>query len=101
MHCLFGSGVDTAERIVFAKDRPDGKSTIFMGDGDGTVNRRSLSACQRWIGQQRQRQVYAREFPKRDHMAVLKVSHGWTLPTTLRSLQRFQNVPKFGLDQYP
>lgn len=44
-----------------------------MGDGDGTVNVRSLSACTKWAIEQKQ-PVYVRAFPKRDHMAVLNVS---------------------------
>lgn len=44
-----------------------------MGDGDGTVNVRSLSACTKWAIEQKQA-VYVRSFPNRDHMAVLNVS---------------------------
>ncbi|KAL1378784.1 hypothetical protein pipiens_000529, partial [Culex pipiens pipiens] len=41
-----------------------------MGDGDGTVNRRSLEACQYWNGQQKQ-PVHLQEFPGADHMQIL------------------------------
>lgn len=70
LHCLYGTGVDTAERLVYTKSTPIGKATILMGDGDGTVNVRSLSACSKWATEQKQ-SVYIRPFPKRDHMAVL------------------------------
>lgn len=43
-----------------------------MGDGDGTVNVRSLAACSKWTKEQSQ-PVYVQDFPKRDHMAVLYV----------------------------
>jgi hypothetical protein len=43
-----------------------------MGDGDGTVNVRSLAACSKWVNEQPQ-SVYVQAFPKRDHMAVLYV----------------------------
>lgn len=62
--------METAERLVYAKSTPQGKATIIMGDGDGTVNIRSLSACTKWAGEQKQ-PVYVQPFPKRDHMAVL------------------------------
>ena len=44
-----------------------------MGDGDGTVNVRSLAACSKWTHEQSQ-PVYVQAFPKRDHMAVLYVN---------------------------
>lgn len=68
----FGTGVDTAERLVYSKSTPLGKATIIMGDGDGTVNVRSLAACSKWTKEQSQ-PVYVQAFPKRDHMAVLYV----------------------------
>ncbi|KAK4015285.1 phospholipase A2 group XV [Daphnia magna] len=70
IHCIFGTGVDTAERLVYTKSTPLGKATIIMGDGDGTVNVRSLAACSKWVNEQSQ-PVYVQAFPKRDHMAVL------------------------------
>lgn len=70
VHCLYGTGVDTAERLIYSKTTPTGKATILMGDGDGTVNVRSLSACTKWAIEQKQA-VYVRSFPNRDHMAVL------------------------------
>ena len=68
----YGTEVDTAERLVYSKPTPNGKATIIMGDGDGTVNVRSLAACSKWIKEQSQ-PVYVQAYPKRDHMAVLNV----------------------------
>ena len=62
--------MDTAERLVYPKTIQQGKVSILMGDGDGTVNVRSLSVCSKWASEQNQR-VVVQPFPKRDHMAVL------------------------------
>lgn len=48
----------------------DGKPTLINGDGDGTVNRRSLEGCMRWEKKQKQK-VYNRPLPKVDHMQIL------------------------------
>lgn len=57
-----------------------------MGDGDGTVNVRSLAACSKWINEQSQ-PVYVQAYPKRDHMAVLNVSI--PLSTNFHPTERF------------
>jgi lysophospholipase-3 len=49
IHCLHGSGVSTVEKMTY-KDVghfPD-KPTLENGNGDGTVNIRSLRGCLRW-----------------------------------------------------
>ena len=50
------------ESIRFSK-------TVFQGNGDGTVNYRSLVGCTRWADQQKQR-VTHHEFPGVDHLQV-------------------------------
>jgi hypothetical protein len=50
VHCLYGTKVDTVEKLVY-KDVsyfPD-KPNLTYGDGDGTVNIRSLKGCQDWV----------------------------------------------------
>jgi len=49
LHCLHGHEVKTVEHMDFkeTKDFPDNPS-LNMGDGDGTVNIRSLKGCLRW-----------------------------------------------------
>ena len=49
MFCLHGAGVATTERLVYAAGEFPGTdpSTILTGDGDGTVNLRSLTGCTR------------------------------------------------------
>lgn len=66
------------------------------GDGDGTVNRRSLEACKRWIPQQRQ-PVFVREFPGTDHMQVIQnqtaVKAIVDLIATINSGSNFPHLP--------
>ena len=49
VHCLYGTGVKTPENLTWAKGYfPDYQPTIIYGDGDGTVNIRSLRVCKQW-----------------------------------------------------
>lgn len=48
----------------------DGYPTLIYGDGDGTVNRRSLEGCVHWQTLQKQK-VYTKELPKVDHLQIL------------------------------
>lgn len=48
----------------------DGSPTLINGDGDGTVNLRSLEACKFWKDKQSQR-VYSQKFPNAEHMLIL------------------------------
>ncbi|KAM8717314.1 hypothetical protein ACLKA7_004076 [Drosophila subpalustris] len=51
LHCLYGDGVSTVERLQYKKDSIAGETPkLVMGIGDGTVNQRSLRACQHWSG---------------------------------------------------
>lgn len=71
LHCLFGSGFNTVESLNYEKTYDfSGKPTLVYGDGDGTVNRRSLEACRHWSSQQKQ-PIFMREFPGADHMTIL------------------------------
>ncbi|XP_054719504.1 phospholipase A2 group XV-like [Uloborus diversus] len=71
IHCLHGINVtNTVERLFFpAKKFPD-EPTIVYGNGDGTVNVRSLEACLRWQGQQKQK-IYHLPLNNVDHMNIL------------------------------
>lgn len=54
VHCLHGSGVPTLDTLVFGKGQfPDTYPASVNGDGDGTVNLRSLLGCLRWVGAQK------------------------------------------------
>lgn len=48
----------------------DGSPTLVNGDGDGTVNIRSLQGCQHWKKIQK-RNVYDKGFAGVDHMGIL------------------------------
>lgn len=43
---------------------------IVEGNGDGTVNTRSLMGCRYWRNATK-RSIYVREFPGIDHMGIL------------------------------
>ncbi|XP_015509870.2 phospholipase A2 group XV [Neodiprion lecontei] len=69
VHCLHGSKVGTVEKLSYGdlSDYPK----LVLGDGDGTVNSRSLEGCLHWQDKQKQK-IYHKEFPKVDHMQILK-----------------------------
>lgn len=71
VHCLYGIGEKTAESFTFAKGEfPDTQPQVTYGDGDGTVNVRSLEACNKW----NQRQAYnvtLKQYPAVNHNGVL------------------------------
>uniref|UniRef100_T1J256 Group XV phospholipase A2 n=1 Tax=Strigamia maritima TaxID=126957 RepID=T1J256_STRMM len=75
VHCLHGVDVDTEERAVYTSGTyPDGSPSFIFGNGDGTVNYRSLSACLSWQGKQTQ-PVYHSTYSQVDHMQIL-----WHVP---------------------
>lgn len=47
--------------------------TLVTGDGDGTVNSRSLKACEHWAGTkaQQEKTVHSIEVPNAEHMGIL------------------------------
>ncbi|XP_014661427.1 PREDICTED: group XV phospholipase A2-like [Priapulus caudatus] len=72
VHCLHGAKVDTAERFAWKAGKfPDHQPTATYGDGDGTVNMRSLRGCLRWERAQKQK-VYERGYKGVDHMGILQ-----------------------------
>nr|CAD7399051.1 unnamed protein product [Timema poppensis] len=72
VHCLHGEGVQTVDTLTYAAGKfPDGYPGFIYGDGDGTVNMRSLEGCLLWQGQQRQK-IYHQTYPTLDHMGILR-----------------------------
>lgn len=49
----------------------DGYPQLIPGNGDGTVNARSLEGCLHWQGKQKQR-IYHQPFPGVNHMEILR-----------------------------
>jgi len=71
-HCLYGAGVPTAEALVYTSNTTnwmDVQPKLIQGDGDGTVNTRSLTACQRWQGQKWN--VTLQQFNNTEHVGML------------------------------
>ncbi|XP_043670002.1 phospholipase A2 group XV-like isoform X1 [Vespula pensylvanica] len=72
MHCLYGKQIDTLERLYYKPGTSiDGRPQLIPGDGDGTVNLRSLEGCLHWQMKQKQK-VYHQAFPGVNHMTILK-----------------------------
>ena len=71
LYCLYGTGVPTPEQFVYGKDEfPDTFPETLFGDGDGTVNIRSLKACHSFVGKQKQ-QVVIKSFSNAEHMGII------------------------------
>lgn len=72
VHCLYGSKVDTVEKLYYKPGTSvNGYPQLIVGDGDGTVNIRSLEACTRWQQSQKQK-IYNQGFPGVDHTEILR-----------------------------
>ena len=73
LHCLYGVGLKTPESFVYTKESqwPDAQPSVIYGDGDGTVNLRSMHGYKRWIGKQKE-PISFQEFPGAEHVATLK-----------------------------
>ncbi|XP_068168204.1 lysosomal phospholipase A and acyltransferase [Antennarius striatus] len=70
VHCLYGSGVPTAEAYRYSDKFPNVEPNVTFGDGDGTVNLLSAMQCKRWVGQQKQ-PVAMQELPGNEHVNML------------------------------
>ena len=71
VHCLHGHGIDTMNKLVYNKGSfPDSQPHVVYGDGDGTVNLRSLQSCLQWKGKQSQ-EIYYQNFTKSDHILIM------------------------------
>ena len=73
VHCFYSGGTETPERLVYDSMSafPDSEPRREMGDGDGTVNRRSLEACRHWKHVQPQHPVYEKYHPGIGHRELL------------------------------
>lgn len=69
-YCWHGINVPTTEKLVYYKF-PSSTPVIKKGDGDGTVNLRSMKACLNWRTQQTQ-PVHYRTFKGIDHGNMIK-----------------------------
>lgn len=73
VHALYGVDLKTPAGFKWDKQKkfPDTQPTVFYGDGDGTVNLRSLHGFKHWIGKQKQ-PIYNKEISGAEHLAILK-----------------------------
>ena len=71
VHCMHGAGVNTAEGYQFKEGEfPDTPPAVTYGDGDGTVNIRSLEACSKW-SQRQPKNVTLKTYPGVNHNGLL------------------------------
>ena len=74
MYCFYGMNHNTTPvQFVYGPGEfPDkDPSTVIYGDGDKTVNIKSLMACSKWKGKQHYA-VTLREFPNVEHLDMVK-----------------------------
>lgn len=78
VHCLYGTNVKTPGAFWYTGHRSGGKSqwydaqpNVIYDDGDGSVNLRSLMACERWANLQKQN-VILKGFSGAEHLQMLK-----------------------------
>ncbi|KAK9294345.1 hypothetical protein QLX08_011015 [Tetragonisca angustula] len=75
VHCLYGTNIGTVQRLYYKPGTSiEGSPQLISGDGDGTVNLRSLEGCKYWQNKQK-RKVYSQVFPGVNHMDILKNSN--------------------------
>lgn len=71
VHCIHGVNVSTPAALSYSKSKSYEKQPdVITGDGDGTVNVRSLQGCQRWIGKQKE-DVFYHQVVGAEHLAIL------------------------------
>lgn len=88
--CVYGVGVETLKRLDFGIGFNNPKPAMVKGDGDGTVNYRSLSACKHWQGLESQGNSTINRFEianaehydiLSDHRAINHILNELSLPT--------------------
>lgn len=71
VYCIHGMNVKTPAAFKYSKKQwSDYQPDVVWGDGDGTVNIRSLYGCLRWQGKQKQK-IYHKEFKNVGHLSML------------------------------
>ncbi|CAG9535443.1 unnamed protein product [Cercopithifilaria johnstoni] len=72
IHCIYGYGIDTPESFKWSKKRfPAYQPDTIYGDGDGTVNRRSLEACKKWVGRNGGKKISLYAVKDGEHVDIL------------------------------
>ncbi|XP_066976870.1 lysosomal phospholipase A and acyltransferase-like [Macrobrachium rosenbergii] len=71
LHCITGNNVSTPEGFFFPENDFRQVLRTSYGDGDGTVNQRSLDLCLQWGGLQEQ-EVRYETFDNAEHVHILQ-----------------------------
>ncbi|XP_002510073.2 lecithin-cholesterol acyltransferase-like 1 [Ricinus communis] len=71
--CIIGSGVKTAETLIYGADGFDEQPEVVYGDGDGTVNMASLLALEKiWSGDKKNQPLKVISLGGVSHTLILK-----------------------------
>ncbi|KXJ25297.1 Group XV phospholipase A2 [Exaiptasia diaphana] len=71
LYCFYGTKVPTPESFTFGEGEfPDTFPKYNLGDGDGTVNIRSLRGCKEYIGKQVP-PISVKEYPGAEHLDII------------------------------
>ena len=73
-YCFYGTNVSTNEMLVYGDSFPDHDPDVQSGDGDGTVNLRSLMSCSKWQDSQNYK-VIMKEFKGVRHIKMVQDVH--------------------------
>ncbi|RWS28691.1 group XV phospholipase A2-like protein [Leptotrombidium deliense] len=72
LHCLHGDGISTMEYLEYKNSTfPNQQPKITYGDGDGTVNIRSLRGCLKWNSTHPAKPFYYANFTNVEHMSIM------------------------------
>ena len=70
IHCLYGLGFDTVAELDYKSDDLSELPNIIYGNGDGTINERSLKGCSFWKKSQK-KLINVHEIPNAEHSEIL------------------------------
>lgn len=70
-YCFYGTNRKTREQLVYSEGTfPDKQPSYNYGDGDGTVNIRSLELCKKWTGTAMK--LTTKQFPGVSHFDMVQ-----------------------------
>ena len=70
VHCIYSSGIPTYQSLVYDSNFPNSHPKAINGDGDGTINIWSGSACVHWKDEQKE-SVYDVNLSHNAHVNIL------------------------------
>ncbi|OZC12453.1 Lecithin:cholesterol acyltransferase [Onchocerca flexuosa] len=72
IHCIYGYDIETPELFQWSPTWfPDYQPHTIYGDGDGTVNLRSLEACKKWIGKNGGKKISTYAIKDGEHVEIM------------------------------